>query len=406
MHAPDTGAMMTTSGSGTIPWSGILLAAATSLALAYIGTSGWAALALFLLWAGSLWLVRPEEEPISTHEHDIAVSRDVMREVIEPLSLPLMLFDGDRVIAANEAARAVIGGHVIGQDARIALRHPEAVRLLEQPEGSSATISGLTGAKSLWQLNRRSIDDAHWLIELIDRTVEADISRAHTDFVANASHELRTPLAAIIAYVETLSENPDSVDAETASRFHSTVLREAKRMQNLVVDLMSLSQLEAEKHDIPTDHIDLGQLASRVAGEFAATIGNGRVNLLRPEEPIYVAGDSRQLEQLLRNLVENSLKYGDPDKPVSVTLGNGGAVAQLVVADEGAGISPEHLPHLTRRFYRTDPGRSRAAGGTGLGLAIVKHIVERHRGKLDIDSELGVGTKVTVRFPLISPDGD
>lgn len=406
MHAPDTGAKMTTSGSGTIPWSGILLAAATSLALAYIGTSAWAALALFLLWTGSLWLVRPEEEPLGMHEHDIAVSRDVMREVIEPLSLPLMLFDGDRVIAANEAARAVIGGHVVGQDARIALRHPEAVRLLEQPEGSSATISGLTGAKSLWQLNRRSIDDSHWLIELIDRTVEADISRAHTDFVANASHELRTPLAAIIAYVETLSENPDSVDAETASRFHSTVLREAKRMQNLVVDLMSLSQLEAEKHDIPTDHIDLGQLASRVAGEFAATIGNGRVNLLRPEEPIYVAGDSRQLEQLLRNLVENSLKYGDPDKPVSVTLSNGGASAQLVVADKGAGISADHLPHLTRRFYRTDPGRSRAAGGTGLGLAIVKHIVERHRGKLDIDSELGVGTQVTVRFPLISPDGD
>jgi two-component system phosphate regulon sensor histidine kinase PhoR len=394
------------SGSGKVPWSGILLAAATSVALAYIGNSAWAALALFLLWAGSLWLVRPEEEPIGIRQHDAAVSRDVMREVIEPLSLPLMLFDGDRVIAANEAARAVIGGHVIGQDARIALRHPEAVRLLEHPEGSSATISGLTGARSLWQLNRLRIDDTHWLIELIDRTVEADISRAHTDFVANASHELRTPLAAIIAYVETLSDNPGSVDAEMTSRFHSTVLREAKRMQSLLIDLMSLSQLEAEKHDAPTDHIDLGQLASRVVGEFAATIGNARVNLLRPDEPIYVAGDSRQLEQLLRNLVENSLKYGDPDKPVSVTLGSAGAMAQFVVADEGAGVAAEHLPHLTRRFYRTDPGRSRAAGGTGLGLAIVKHIVERHRGKLDIDSELGVGTQVTVRLPVISPDGE
>src|SRR5690606_34584445 len=125
---------------------------------------------------GSLWLVRPDDEPSAHRDHHATTSRDVMREVIEPLSLPIALFDRDRILAANEAARAVIGAHVIGQDARIALRHPEAVRLLEQPEDSSATISGLTGAKSLWQLNRRRIDDQRWIIELIDRTTEADIS--------------------------------------------------------------------------------------------------------------------------------------------------------------------------------------------------------------------------------------
>lgn len=394
-------------GNRTLPWGGIFLAGATSVALAYVGTSPWASLALFLLWIGSLWLVRPEEgEPSAHRDHHGTTSRDVMREVVEPLSLPLILFDRDRIIAANEAARAVIGAHVIGQDARIALRHPEAVRLLEQPEGSSATISGLTGAKSLWQLNRRRIDDRHWTIELIDRTTEADISRAHTDFVANASHELRTPLASIIAYVETLSDNPGSVDTETAARFHFTVLREARRMQNLVVDLMSLSQLEADKHDAPTEHVDLGQLASRVAGEFTATIGNARVELLRADEPSYVVGDARQLEQLLRNLIDNGLKYGDPDKPVRVAVKNSGAMALLIVADDGAGIAAEHLPHLTRRFYRTDPGRSRAAGGTGLGLAIVKHIVERHRGKFDIESEQGTGTQVTISFPMIPPADD
>lgn len=388
-------------GGGTVPWSGILLAAATAAALAYTGTSFWAVFAMFLLWTGSLWLVRPETEPLDTHNQSNPASPEVMREVIEPLALPLVLFNRDRIIAANRAARAVVGAHVIGQDARIALRHPEAVRLLEQPEGSSATIAGLTGARSLWQLNRRRIDDDHWVMEFIDRTTEADISRAHTDFVANASHELRTPLAAIIAYVETLSENPASVDEETASRFHSTVLREARRMQNLVADLMSLSQLEAEKHDAPTDRIDLRQLSCRVSGEFTATIGNARINLLRPQEPVHVTGDTRQLEQLLRNLIDNALKYGDTDKPVSVTLENTDGTARLAVSDQGPGIAPEHLPHLTRRFYRTDPGRSRAAGGTGLGLAIVKHIVERHRGKLDIESEQGVGTTVTVRFPTI-----
>ena len=182
---------------------------------------------------------------------------------------------------------------------------------------------------------------------------------------------------------ETLADAPDTVDAETAARFHATVLREARRMQSLVSDLMSLSQLEADKHDPPREAIELGQLVARVVGEFTATIGTARIALDRPDETVPVTGDARQLEQLVRNLVDNALKYGDPDQPVAVTLGIDRGQAQVRVADRGAGVAPEHLPHLTRRFYRTDPGRSRAGGGTGLGLAIVKHIVERHRGRLD-----------------------
>ena len=112
-----------------------------------------------------------------------------------------------------------------------------------------------------------------------------------------------------------------------------------------------------------------------------------------------VRGDTQQLDQLMRNLIDNAMKYGSKSEPVRVTAKDGEASYELTVADSGEGIAPEHLPHLTRRFYRTDPGRSRAAGGTGLGLAIVKHIVERHRGRLDIASELGVGTTITVRLP-------
>jgi two-component system phosphate regulon sensor histidine kinase PhoR len=177
-------------------------------------------------------------------------------------------------------------------------------------------------------------------------------------------------------------------------------------MQALVSDLMSLSQLEAEKHDAPTDAIDLGQLAARVVGEFVTTNGAERFDLHRPDASVAVTGDSKQLEQLLRNLVENALKYGDDDKPVRIEIAPGDGVARMTVTDSGAGIAPEHLPHLTRRFYRTDPSRSRAGGGTGLGLAIVKHIVERHRGKLDIASTLGSGTIVTVRLPLVRTPAD
>ena len=323
-----------------------------------------------------------------------------MRELIEPVGIPLVLFDRDRIIAANLVAREALGGHIIGQDGRIALRHPEAVRLLEMADGDSVTIKGLTGARSLWQLTRRRVDPRHWIIEMIDRTLEADVSRAHTDFVANASHELRTPLATIIGYVETLSDSDGEVDKETSARFYSTVLREARRMQTLVSDLLSLSQLEAEKHDLPTDRIDMRQLVARVAGEFAGRKDGERLELVIPDSSAAVIGDERQLEQLVRNLIDNALKYGDATLPVTAALqAEASGELRLTIADRGSGIDATHLPHLTRRFYRTDPGRSRAAGGTGLGLAIVKHIVERHRGKLDIASVINQGTSVTVRLP-------
>jgi len=365
------------------------------------GISFWLVLGIVMVWLGSLWLIGPERQVPDEVERRRRATSEILGEAIEPLDLPLVLFDRERITAANRAARDALGSHIIGQDARIALRHPEAIRLLDLADGASLPVAGLTGSRSLWQLTRQRIDARYWVIELADRTAEADISRAHTDFVANASHELRTPIAAIIGYIETLAEDPGKVDPETAARFHATVLREARRMQNLVADLMSLSQLEAEKHDQPSEPVELGRLTAQVVGEFASTIGNARLDFTRPESPIEVPGDAKQLEQLLRNLIDNALKYGDADKPVAIRIDQDNGQARIQVTDRGAGIAPEHLPHLTRRFYRTDPGRSRAGGGTGLGLAIVKHVVERHRGRLDITSDLGLGTTVTAHFPML-----
>jgi len=183
------------------------------------------------------------------------------------------------------------------------------------------------------------------------------------------------------------------------------VLREAKRLQNLVDDLMSLSRVEAEKHDRPRERIDLARLAAQAARDGAGPDRQERLEFTTRDAPLPVRGDYKQLEQLVSNLVDNALKYGAPDTPVTVELSRDDReMAVLTVRDQGEGIAPEHLPHLTRRFYRTDPGRSRAAGGTGLGLAIVKHIVERHRGRLDIASRQGEGTTVTVRFPMVAED--
>ena len=396
------------SGKPPIPWPGMAMALLAALALAATVGGPGLAIALFFAWIASLWIEwrrRPvAATPLATIPRvDIdAVMRGAMCAAIEPLDAPLLLAHAHRILAANAAARTALGAHIVGQDARVALRHPDAVTLLDLADGGSATIRGLTGARSLWQLTRRRIDATHWIIELRDRSPEADLSRAHTDFVANASHELRTPLSSIIGYVETLADAPGALDPETTARFLATVLREARRMQNLVADLMSLSQLEAEKHDIPTESVDLGALAARVVNEFTHGESEGRVRFTPSPEPMRVTGDMSQIEQLLRNLVDNALKYGDTDQPVDVGLSiEGTQLALVTITDHGPGIASDHLPHLTRRFYRADAGRSRAAGGTGLGLAIVKHIVERHRGKLDITSAIGVGTQVSVRLPLV-----
>lgn len=387
-----------------IPIAGISLAAVTFVALLLLGTEVVIAIAVLTVWVGSLLVAagRPPEPPQTKVKQRLSL--DSIRDLIENSSTPLVITERSTIAIANRAARKMLGPHVIGQDARVALRQPEAISLLNENRQGEAIVRGLVRRGDIWQINRQRLDDRLAMLEFINQTAEADISRAHTDFVANASHELRTPLAAILGYVETLQEGDEGLDTPTARKFLGIIEREAQRLHALVSDLMSLSRVEAEKHDLPTERIDLASLVERAARDAAGPARLDRMMLDITAEPV-VLGDLQQVEQVVRNLVDNALKYGAPDTPVNVVLDLAqGDLARIAVADQGEGIAPEQIPHLTRRFYRTDPGRSRASGGTGLGLAIVKHIVERHRGRLDITSEVGKGTRVVVRIPLAEPD--
>ena len=384
------------------PVAALVLAFVTGVAMAIVGVQLWLVAAVVLVWAGSLWLAVASPPPAMERVSSGQFNRDEMGELIEHAGTPLVVTENRRVSLANKSARNLLGGHILGQDLRVAFRHPEAVALLERGASGQATVQGLVRRRDIWIVNYQRLTDNLGVIELLNQTAEADISRAHTDFVANASHELRTPLSSIIGYVETLREDQGKAPAEMRAKFLDTVLGEAKRLQNLVNDLMSLSRVEAEKHDLPQDLVALGELVESAARDAAGPDRQSRI-VLDSERGIEVQGDPRQLEQLVRNLVDNALKYGDQQAKAAVSLKRlPSGEAELTVADRGEGIAPEHLPHLTRRFYRTDPGRSRASGGTGLGLAIVKHIVERHRGRLDIASKLGQGTTVTVRIPTVS----
>jgi two-component system phosphate regulon sensor histidine kinase PhoR len=368
-------------------------------AILLVGTLG---LALILILSA-----RPAEpapapqsvpEPVAVPQPNTAL--------IDAFGDPVLVTGEGRVEAANAAARKLLGEHIVGEDIRVAIRHPAAAeRLIARTEPIDLRpieLVGLGGRDSRWQMNVATLEGGRALVHLVDRSEGHAAEKMRVDFVANASHELRTPLAAILGFVETLDDEKAGGDPATRKRFLRVMHDEARRMQRLVEDLMSLSRIEAEKFRAPHTAVDLGALVR----EVQAVIRDGGNDRSRDvaadidESLPFVAGDRAQLSQLLHNLVGNALKYGRAGTPVTVRTSRGpGSMVRLSVEDEGEGISPEHLPRLTERFYRVDPGRSRAIGGTGLGLAIVKHIVERHRGRLDIQSALGKGTTVSALLP-------
>lgn len=334
--------------------------------------------------------------------------------VLQALPNPCFVVHRGRIERCNESALALLGRHIAGQDVRLALRHPAAIDLLAGANVATAPsrieIAGLGTAEQSWELDVQPIQEGRLLVLLFDQSGRQATERMRVDFVANASHELRTPLAGILGFIETLRDPVAGADQATRERFLTIMDGEARRMQRLVDDLMSLSRIEAEKYRPPNQPVALPPLIEEVVAVFRQG-HNKRGQDVVVEMDIAmspVRGDRAQLSQLLHNLISNALKYGAPNTPVTVRANKlNEGMAAVSVTDQGDGIMPEHLPRLTERFYRVDSSRSRAMGGTGLGLAIVKHIVQRHGGVLHLDSTVGVGTTVRVELPLFSaPSGD
>ena len=354
---------------------------------------------MFLRWSR-------QPEPVAPIASAPPSSSPGGHEIIEALVDPLLIIGDGRITEANAPARKLLGPHVVGEDVRVAIRHPAAAdRLLTRHEPRDwhpIELIGLGGRETRWQMNLAPLDQGRTLAHLVDRSAGHAAERMRVDFVANASHELRTPLAAIIGFVETLDDDSAGGDVATRKRFLRVISDEARRMQRLVEDLMSLSRIEAEKFRVPDAAVDLVGLAKEVHGALRDARDPRADDLVLDldESLPFAAGDRAQLSQLFYNLIGNAMKYGQPGTPVTVRLERGlGSMLRLIVEDQGEGIAAEHLPRLTERFYRVDPGRSRSQGGTGLGLAIAKHIIERHRGRLDIQSVVGQGTTVSALLP-------
>jgi two-component system phosphate regulon sensor histidine kinase PhoR len=238
------------------------------------------------------------------------------------------------------------------------------------------------------------------LVVLRDLTREQQIERMRAAVVANASHELRTPLASLSGFIETI-QGAAKNDEKAQVKFLGLMRSQADRMKRLIDDLLSLSRIEMNEHVRPSDAVDLTQVVNHVRDALSGLAKDYQCELkVRCETGLVVPGSRDELVQVLQNLVENALKYASAGKLIEIEGRKVSGRAELSVKDHGPGIAEQHIPRLTERFYRVNVQESRSRGGTGLGLAIVKHILNRHRGRLIISSELGKGSTFTARLPL------
>ena len=324
---------------------------------------------------------------------------DNERALIDAIDEPALVVEGNIVRFANAPAQKLLGAHIEGRDVRLAIRHPQALELILAHQPGELDATGIAEPGRSWRLRIRRLWANAALVRMTDRSDAVSAEKMRVDFVANASHELRTPLSTVLGYAETLAEESGISDKQRSS-FGRTIRDEARRMLRIIEDLMSLSRIEADRFVAPGERVEIEDIVGTAVANAARVPCEFKV-ALAPELPP-VRGDRAQLVQVIDNLLGNAVRYGcdKPGATVDISAERSGPWVVLTVTDHGPGIPREHLPRVTERFYRVDPGRSRESGGTGLGLAIVKHIIERHRGSLDIRSTLGVGTSVTVRLPV------
>ncbi|HZB93698.1 MAG TPA: ATP-binding protein [Stellaceae bacterium] len=370
-----------------------------------------------------LWLAvgrwaRASRQKLAAREAELGANQAVLAALPDPL---ILLDERRRIFRANVAANELLGMRLIERDLAVALRHPAVLSAADAVlHGEAARIVEFDMTSPIERhlsarfaaLQPHTSEGAAALLTLHDLTAAKRSERLRADFVANASHELRTPLASLIGFIETL-RGPAHDDAAARDHFLGIMAEQSQRMKRLVDDLLSLSRIEMNEHRPPTERVDLERVLRTVADllDQRSMARDMRITLELPAAPVEVQGDPDELAQVFQNLLDNAIKYGRPGTPIEVSArpsprflpgarpGDRPAVVAVAVRDHGDGIPREHLPRLTERFYRVDAARSRELGGTGLGLAIVKHIVNRHRGALDIESELGHGSIFTVHLP-------
>lgn len=359
--------------------------------------------------------------------------------LLEALPDPALLVNAERRLAgSNAAARKHLEFEAQGQFLTSILRQPDVLEAVQAAVDDGATraveYETVIGVE---RHTRCYVAPVHWgaksgaLLVFHDQTARISTERMRADFLANASHELRTPLASLTLLIETIA-GPARDSPEERGRFLLMMQKQAERMRRLIDDLLSLSRIELDEHIPPSDRADLSGVARETNDLLAAVAAErgARIEIEAPARAVRVVGERFQLAQVVQNLVDNAIKYSPQGGAVSVEVGVAGdreevllgagrrwagasrvslstpsaaanrSYAFVRVEDAGPGVDARYLPRLGERFFRVERELGNEKGGTGLGLAIVKHIVNRHRGGLIVESQVGKGSAFVAYFEL------
>jgi len=357
----------------------------------------------------------------STASAEVQGSEGIGSIVLEQMPDAVILLDGDgRIVFHNRSAQSFVGLAAIGKLIPSVLREPILLDALERVrKGGEAEDIEYVRPVPVEQHFQAVITPAEaagtdgagtpTLLALHDVTDMKRVEQMRVDFVANASHELKTPLASLSGFIETL-QGPAKDDVDAHERFLGIMGEQTLRMQRLIEDLLSLSRIELREHLPPRGTVSVPGLIKDVVDAIGPIAERDKVEIdvVIQEDLPMVKGDWDELHQVVQNLVDNAVKYGQSGGRVEITADRvdqaapgtaGSSRVELKVRDFGPGIPREQIPRLTERFYRIDVATSRERGGTGLGLAIVKHILNRHNADLHCDSVVGEGATFSVRFP-------
>ena len=342
---------------------------------------------------------------------------DPFKKIVESSREAVFILDKDRqILFANQAAEKQFGDELVGQSFVRIIRHPECLSAIEEvlqgADRRACTISLEKSYRIIFEvsvvdLGKFNDDLSRIVVSLLDISHVYQAEQMRSDFVANVSHELRSPLTSLSGFIETLQGSARN-DPTAQERFLNLMQQEAQRMVRLLSDLLSLSKVEANQRVRPDGEADIVSVLKRIMKTLSEQAEKERKTFVFKSENdhLSIPGSDDELTQVFQNLIENSIKYAAHNTAIEISvkehesaIGITGNAVSITVSDHGDGIPRQHLPRLTERFYRVDTHRSRDKGGTGLGLAIVKHIVGRHRGRMQIDSEIGEGSSFKVFLP-------
>ena len=346
--------------------------------------------------------------------YNTKITYQVVKGLLNILPSPYILIDRNgRLTFINAEAKSIVPDSQIGSHISNVFRSPVFLSAVENAilKDKEKILSFEIETPQFRQLKAHiffissskipnSFNDI--FIQFTDESTHIRSEKIRTDFVANASHELRTPLTSIMGYIETLQGHAKK-DVKMQKVFLELMNKQAGKMERLISDLMSLSRLEIDELKPISSTCSVKEIIEELVNSLKPLSVDNNVSLSFkiPKNFSPVIGDPSQLRQLFSNLIENAIKYSGKKSKVNIYISKekNKDMFGVVVEDNGHGIAPEHLSRLTERFYRANSSAEIEKEGTGLGLSIVKHILIRHRGKLQIDSKLGKGSKFIAWLP-------